>query len=268
MLVGPWNSGIAGKGDDMRSYWTTSLLLAGGMALQAHAIMGFGLHWAPSPGFSTSAEKGSIMPSGSSDPNRVQLNTGGVSGLQGFGAKLWLDFLPFIDLEAAANVQFGYYDAAFILSGDTTQLNFDLGVPGAAGKPFFARMYGDAAVLYPFLKIPLVKVYGGAGLSYGVGTQTMTSGFARSALARAEAAGGFDADNASAAQVQSVLVDAIKDEGMISGAGFFLQAGAKLKPPIIPLAVYADAKYRFAGYKPSNADGSDLSLEIGGAIAF
>src|SRR5690606_20014715 len=152
--------------------------------------------------------------------------------------------------------------------GNTTPLEFDLGLPGLDGKPFFARMYGDAAVLYPFFKIPLVKFYGGGGLSYGVATQTLTASFARGALAAAEAAGSFDADNATEEQVRDVLVDAIKDEGMISGMGFFLQAGAKVKPPIIPVAVYADAKYRFAGYKPSNVDGGDLSLELGAAFAF
>lgn len=252
----------------MRSYWIKALLLTGALAMQSHALFGLGVHWAPAPGFDASAVSGSIMPAGSGDPSRVQLSTGSVSGLQGFGTKFWIDALPFIDLEATANMQFGYYDAAFILDGDTTALDFDLGIPGVAGKPFFARVYGDAAALYPFFTIPLLKVYAGAGLSYGVGTQTMTASFARDALARAEAAGGFDADNASTAQVQDVLVDAIKEEGMISGMGFFLQAGAKVKPPLIPLAVYADAKYRFAGYKPSNVDGGDLTLELGAAFAF
>jgi hypothetical protein len=252
----------------MKSHWIKVLLLTGALAAQSHAIFGLGMHWAPAPGFETSRATGSIMPVGSSDPSRIQLNTEAVSGLQGFGAKFWIDILPFVDLEATTNMQFGYYDAAFILPGDTTKLEFDLGIPGLDGKPFFARIYGDAAVLYPFFKIPLVKLYGGAGLSYGVATQTMTASFARDALAKAEAAGGFDADNANASQVQSVLVDAIKDEGMISGMGFFLQAGAKLKPPIIPIAVYADAKYRFAGYKPSNVDGGDLSFEVGAAFAF
>lgn len=252
----------------MRSYWIKALILTGAVAMQSHALFGWGFHWAPASGFEASAVSGSIMPTGSSNADRVQLSTGSVSGLQGFGTKLWIDVLPFIDLEATANMQFGYYDAAFIVNGDTTGLEFDLGMPGLDGKPFFARVYGDAAALYPFFTIPLLKVYAGAGLSYGVATQTMTASFARDALARAEAAGGFDADNASSAQVQDVLVDAIKDEGMISGMGFFLQAGAKVKPPLIPLAVYADAKYRFAGYKPSNVDGGDLSLELGAAFAF
>lgn len=252
----------------MNKHWIKALLLTATVAVQSHALFGWGFHWAPAPGFEASRASGSIMPAGSADADRITVSTGSVSGLQGVGTKFWIDVIPLIDLEATANMQFGYYDASFIMPGDTVNLDFDLGVPGLDGKPLFARIYGDVAALYPFFKIPLLKVYAGAGLSYGVATQTLTSSFARDALAKAEAAGGFDADNATAAQVKDVLVDAIKDEGMISGMGFFLQAGAKVKPPIIPLAVYADAKYRFAGYKPSNVDGGDLSFELGAAFAF
>jgi hypothetical protein len=253
----------------MQSVWTRSLALIAALALHSHALFGIGGHWAPVMGLEVESRSGSIMPDGSANPDRIHLDTRGSSGLNGFGAKFWIDALPFVDLEVSSNVQFGYYDAYFILNGtDTTKLDFDLGVAGIKDKPFFARMYGDAAVLYPFFSLPMVKFQAGAGLSYGLATQTMSASFARRALTRAEDAGDFNAGTATEEEITDALVDAIKDEGMVSGAGFFLQAGTKVSPPMVPVAVYADAKYRFAGYKPDLVRGSDLTLEMGAAFAF
>jgi hypothetical protein len=256
----------------MKSLWIKTLLLTGALALQSHAILGLGLHWAPAPGVEVAGSTGSIMPSGSSDPDRIVLMTGSASGLQGFGAKFWIDFLPLVDVEATANVQFGYYDAAFIDNGgttpDTIPLNFDLGIPGAEGKPFYARSTGDVAILYPFFKIPLLKLSAGGGLSYIMATQTMSAKFARGALEDAEDAGGFDPDNATQDEITEVIVEAIKDEGMVTGIGFFVQVGAKIKPPIIPIALYGDLKYNFAGPDIDGVDGPGLTAELGAALAF
>jgi hypothetical protein len=251
----------------MKSHWIKALLFTGAFALQSHAILGLGVHWAPAPGVEVDGSSGSIMPD-AGNPNRLQLMTGSASGLQGFGAKFWIDFLPLIDVEATVNAQFGYYDADFILDGDTIPLNFDLGIPGAEGKPFFARTTGDVAVLFPFFKIPLLKLSAGGGLSYIMATQTMSAKFAKDALTAAETNGDFDSNNPSEADITDALVSAIKDEGMVTGIGFFVQAGAKVKPPIIPLALYGNLKYNFGGPDVDGVSGPGLTAELGAALAF
>jgi hypothetical protein len=50
--------------------------------------------------------------------------------------------------------------------------------------------------------------------------------------------------------------------------GFHLEIGAKAKPPIIPIAVYANMKYHFLSTMPSAVDGNSLTMELGGALAF
>ena len=69
-------------------------------------------------------------------------------------------------------------------------------------------------------------------------------------------------------EVSKALADAIVDEGLAQGVGFFLELGAKVKPPVIPIAVYADAKYQFFSMMPDAVDGPSITLELGGALAF
>ncbi len=250
----------------MKSIWIKTFALTGALALHSHALFGLGGHWAPVMGLEVESSRGTVSPAGAN--NTIDLDLKGASGLQGFGAKVWLDIIPLVDVEAAWNVQFGYYDVDFLLDSTRYSLSFDLGIPGVDGKPFFARTYGDVAVLYPFFKLPMVKLQAGAGLTWGFGTQVLDARFARRALQRAEAAGDYDPNAAtSSSDITDILVDAIKDEGMLSGTGLFLQAGAKVKPPVVPLAVYADAKYRFAGYNPNGVGGPDFSIELGAAFA-
>jgi hypothetical protein len=263
-------------GGNMKLTWIKSLALTAAIALPSQAFIGLGAHLAPAFGPEIKGSNGFVMPDGSTFANRIRLMTGSSSGFDGVGVKLWIDFLPIVDVEGTMNVQMGYYDMAFAVDTsaggtgqyDTIKVDPELNIPFAEAKPFFARVSGDVAVLYPFLKIPLVKFYAGGGLSYIMATPVLSSSFAKKALTNAEAAGTFNADNADADDISDVLIEAMKDEGLTSGIGFFAQVGAKVKPPIIPLAVYANGKYGFGGPSIAGVTASGLTLELGGAIAF
>ena len=200
----------------------------------------------------------------------VLLDEKGLSGVQGFGLKLWLDALPLVDVEVTGNLQFGYYDVALQSSSATssTPVSFDLGVPGLEGKPFFARAYGDAAVLYPFLKFPplvnLIKIYAGGGLSYGTATPIVTPKFAKDALTKAN----YDATTQDDVAAAQIIVKAAENADFETGLGWFLQLGAHAKLPILPIVAYADLKYAFPGTNPALVDGDGLTLELGGGLAF
>jgi hypothetical protein len=254
----------------MRRFLLTGLVLAIAAVKPSHAIFGIGGHWGPAPTLAVKASEGDIAGSGNT---AISLSNGESSTLQGFGAKIWVDALPFIDLEVASNVQFGTYDVGFTFPGSSERaLSFDLGVPLAPTKPAFVRIHNDVSVLYPFLKLPplvsIAKLYGGAGLSYGLATAVLSPEFAKKAVENAVSAGDYNLTSGTAGELETVLVDAIKEEGLKQGVGFFLQIGAKVKPPIIPIAAYVDAKYQFFGFMPDEVDGPSLTLEIGGALAF
>jgi hypothetical protein len=251
----------------MHSIWMKTLGLAAGAVVYSHAIFGIGGQWAPATGLEVKSSKGKAASAGS---DSIVLDQKGVTGLNGFGVKLWIDALPFVDIEAGSNIQWGLYDVSILGPGTTkTDLKFDLGVP-SVDKPGFARIVNDLSVLYPFLKLPplvsIVKLYAGAGMSYVLATEVLNSGFAKKAVDKAMAGDPTKADTPD--EVSKILIDAIKDEGLKSGVGFHLQAGAKAKPPIIPIAIFANIKYHILSTMPSAVDANSLTMELGGALAF
>jgi hypothetical protein len=253
----------------MKNLFIKTLALAACATAYSHAIFGIGGQYAPALGLEVKGSNGVVASSGG---NNISIDQASVSGLTGFGVKLWIDALPFIDLEATSNIQYGFYDVNIISPSGTTPLEFDLGVP-LVDKPAFARIMNDVSVLYPFLKLPpvvsLVKLYAGAGITHVLATEVLNSGFAKKAVDKAVAkAGGSTTAADSPEEVAAIVVDAIKDEGLTSGFGFHLIAGAKAKPPIIPLAVFANIKYHILSSMPSSVDGNSLTLELGGALAF
>lgn len=236
-------------------------------AAYSHAVFGIGGQWAPAPGLGVESSTGAIVGSGA---GAVTLDQASVDGLNGFGIKLWLDFLPFVDLEATSNFQYGYYDLSVSQGADTVPVTASFDVPFVEEKPVFARIVSDLSVLYPFLKLPpvvsLVKLYAGAGFTHVLATEVVNAEFSEKAVAKAVAADPGAADNPD--EVAAILADAIIDEGLSSGFGFHIMAGAKLKPPIIPLAIFANIKYHFLSSQPDAVDGTSLTTELGGAFAF
>ena len=62
------------------------------------------------------------------------------------------------------------------------------------------------------------------------------------------------------------VVDALKKADYKTGMGGHIIAGLRIKPPIIPLAVYANGKYYFGGDLGKQFT-QGLVLELGGGFA-
>jgi hypothetical protein len=254
----------------MKAAWIKSLALAAVAVGYSHAIFGIGGQWAPAPGLAIKGSSGTVAGSGA---NAISINQGKVSGLNGFGVKLWVDALPFVDIEAGSNIQWGLYDVSISQGTDTTKLKFDLGVP-TVNKPAFARIVSDVTVLYPFLKLPplvpisILKVYAGAGITHVIATEILNQKLALKAVDKATNSGANPSAADTPEEVSKLLVKSIKDEGLKSGIGFHLELGAKAKIPIIPIAVYTDIKYHFLSSMPSAVDANSMTFELGGALAF
>jgi hypothetical protein len=248
----------------MKAAWIKTLALAAAAAGYSHAIFGIGGQWAPAPGLEIKSSEGTIAnPPGGA----VTIKQGSVSGLNGFGAKLWIDVLPFVDLELGSNFQWGMYDLTVAQGDNKKDVKFDLGV---IDKPGFARIASDLTVQYPFLKLPpvvnIAKFWAGAGITHVLATEVLNQKFADKAVKKALAKDAGAADTPD--EVATILADAIKDEGLNSGIGFHIAAGVKVKPPVIPIAAFADIKYHFLSTMPSAADANSLTMELGAALAF
>lgn len=254
----------------MKVAWIKSLALAVLAVGYSHAIFGIGGGWAPAPSLEIKGSTGTLAGSGA---DAITLSQSKVSGLNGFGLKLWIDALPFIDIEAGSNIQWGMYDVtvAQASSNYSKKVTFDLGVP-TVDKPGFARIVNDVTILYPFLKFPpvisIVKLYAGAGLTDVVATEVLNQKFAVKAVSKATKSGSDPTAADSPEKVATIIANAIKDEGLKNGVGFHLEAGAKAKVPIIPIAAYADVKYYFLSTMPSAVDANSMTFELGGALAF
>ncbi len=250
----------------MKTMFIRTLALAATAVVYSHAIFGIGGQWAPALGLQVKSSNQNIASNGS---DSISIKQGSVSGLNGFGLKLWIDALPFVDIEAGSNFQYGLYDVGILTPSTQTDLKFDLGVP-ILNKPGFARIMSDVTILYPFLKLPpvvdIVKFYAGAGVTHVLATEVLNASFAKKAVAKATASDASAANSSD--KVAAILTKAIKDEGLKSGIGFHLEVGAKAKPPVVPIAIFVDFKYHFLSTMPSAVDGNSLTMEMGGALAF
>jgi hypothetical protein len=247
----------------MKTVFIKALALTASAVVYSHAIFGIGAQWAPASSLEVKSDRKSLVGTGATE---IFLNQAKVSGLQGFGVKLWVDALPFIDVEAGSNIQLGYYDLSIIQGTDSIPVKFDLKVPGVDGKPAFVRVVNDLTILYPFLKFPplisVIKLYAGAGITHVLATEVLNSDFGKKAISKQTAV------PTTAAEVSKVLIKSITDEGLTSGIGFHLEAGAKAKIPIIPIAVYADVKYHMLSSMPKAVDANSMTYELGAALAF
>src|SRR4051812_2490603 len=132
----------------MKFTWIKVMALSACAVVYSHAIFGIGAQWAPSPGLKIKSDSGEVASDGFI--RRYSVQETGVSGLSGMGLKLWIDFLPIIDLEAGTNFQYGYYDINVIGPDGTTSVKPNMHFPFVDNRPAFVRIVSDASVLYPF----------------------------------------------------------------------------------------------------------------------
>jgi hypothetical protein len=249
-----------------------------GLAVQSHAILGLGAHYAPNYG-SLSGSKAEIQRNAGTGSNIV-FDQAGFNSMQGLGVKLWIDFLPFIDIEATMNIQYGPYDSKFIINGpdgadlDPIELPVEAEFGGISLGSGFGNTMTDVTITYPFFEFPptvsIAKFYAGAGMTYFISTPVLTPKFAEEFVATQDAAtiagiatAGEDAQLAFAKDLGDQLVK----KGLNQAVGAHILTGARFKLPVIPIAAYTNAKYYFAGGHDSKfSDG--IVLELGGGLAF
>ncbi len=225
------------------------------------------------------------------------------AGPMNFGGKLYVDIIPVIDaIEIAGNFySFGYKGQVRYPTSITQKSN----ISGASATDFkswvdvlydtastnvdffgdsvtpFAKLQLDATIRKTVIKLPplvgIVKLYAGAGPSVIFATPVLSGGLIEKALAEAidgQPTGGFDlaglSTNLLGADNQKKIQDYFIEKLMTPHYGFHIVAGAQVKPPVVPLALYADMKFTIGGKLDDTVDisATGLTLQLGAALAF
>jgi len=266
---------------------------------QAFAIFGIGVHYIMNTG-SLDADKGEFpLPvSPDADPiiqdilqgSKITVNQKSASGLQGLGFKAWidLDFLP-VDIEGTLNIAATQYKTSLTIPEvktdengipkiEYTTINLSYSpdppyniIPGGSVDPLFGIVNGDLSVMYPFKDIPLIRPYIGAGFSYFASIPIANYSFAKKMLNKnqdlLDALIDTNSENPEAAEkIKKSLVSTLQNESYTTGMGGHIIAGFRIKPPIIPLAIYANGKYYIGGNTNSQFS-QGFVLEAGGGFA-
>ncbi|MDR2583318.1 MAG: hypothetical protein LBC75_07555 [Fibromonadaceae bacterium] len=253
---------------------------------QAFAIFGIGAHYVMNTG-SLDKNEGKIPisrePAADLDITVTQKSA---SGLQGLGFKAWIDLIPVVDIEGTFNVAATRYKTSltvprivetetggFDIKDTTINLSYTPDAPyniifGAA-DPLYGVVNGDISVTYPF-DLPIIRPYVGVGFSYFASIPIINASFTQKMLDENLANALLDPNdpkNADAAsEIGKSLVKALQKESYTTGMGGHIIAGLRIKPPIIPLAVYANGKYYIGGNTNSQFS-QGLVLEVGGGFA-
>ena len=260
---------------------------------QAFAIFGVGAHYIMNTG-SLKGDNGLIpLPLGNADPQiqelmkdaNITVNQKSASGLQGIGFKAWIDIIPVVDIEGTLNVAATRYNTSLNIpslteTGDIIYNEINLVyTPDAPysmifgeASPLFGVVNGDISVTYPF-DLKILRPYVGVGFSYFASIPVVNADFAKKMIDKDLLAVLIPADPTdpnvdpdAAAKIQKALIKALENESYTTGMGGHIIAGLRIKPPIIPLAVYANGKY-YIGGNTNKQFSQGLVLEVGGGFA-
>jgi len=231
---------------------------------QAFAIIGIGAHYIMNTG-SLGASSGEIK-----DGNGVSIKVDQEKsdGLRGLGFKLWIDFLPFVDVEGTFNIAAARYNTTLIFPppiDKTLPLSFPVEAPYSMlfkdASPIYGIAMGDVSITYPFDILPIIRPYLGAGFSYFVSTPVVNKAFVEKVAETVDLTDPTAVDG-----IGDAVIKALKKSDYESGMGGHIIAGVRLKAPIIPIAIYANCKRYFGGNTDSKFS-KGFTFELGGGFA-
>jgi len=263
------------------------ILFAATLALfastQAFAIIGAGAHYATNLG-TLKGETETLNLGTISGIDKVSLKREEASVLQGLGFKVWLDVLPFIDIEATFNMAATRYNTSLevitaqvagVGGGEKIEIPLEY-KPEAPynmlfdkASPIFGLFSGDVSITYPFDVLPIIRPYIGLGVSYMASLPVVNKKFAEDMKPALVAILEQDLTNPSGIdekQITKEFSDAITKADYKTGIGGHAIVGVRAKPPIIPFAIYANTKYYFGGDIDSKFT-QGIVFEVGGGFA-
>ncbi|MCB2198054.1 hypothetical protein KQI63_01525 [bacterium] len=158
----------------------------------------------------------------------------------GIGVDLTLNILPIFDFQVSVEAAFATYDAVFTPAPQSGQP-----VVSEEGLPY-ARIGADLSVLYNVFKMPVGRVFIGAGPSLGVFAPVFSEELVL--------------DNVQSADEEVDPVDLVSTEFKF---GFHIIAGVGIKPPVFPLGARIYIKHYIMSGVDEPAPSSWTTLGLG-----
>lgn len=267
-------------------------------ATQSFAIIGLGFHYAPGFGTSLDGAPKKVPVASVDNPvpgepaTAIKFNHQDFSGtMQGFGIKLWVDILPFIDVETTVNIQFGSYDASLWVEKQEIPLEIELGgTPFGKANPKFVVMNGDLSITYPITFLPIIRPYIGGGLTYYMNSFVLNQDFVKGVIGdvandlndivNTEITSDMTVEEVEKIQQKKMkklqdageklkqnVQDKAMDEGLKTSIGGHILVGMRAKLPIIPIAAYANYKYYIGGDFAEEINFGRHAVELGIGLA-
>ncbi|MDR2580508.1 MAG: hypothetical protein LBC85_05885 [Fibromonadaceae bacterium] len=240
---------------------------------QAFAIIGVGAHYVTNTG-TLKGETETITIGEGLTSLDIDLKRKEVSTLQGLGFKLWIDILPFIDVEGTFNIMATRYETSLVvpipLMGEKEiPLEFKPDAPYNLlfdkASPLYGLVSGDLSVTKPFDVLPVIRPYVGVGISYIASIPVINKKIIKD-MEPALVAILTDPENPEIATViGEEFSKALKKMDYNVGIGGHVIAGARFKLPLIPIAAYANTKYYFGD--PDKKFTQGAVFELGGGFA-
>lgn len=269
----------------MKHLSLTALALGLLAATPSHALFGLGVSYGANTATvdnETGAVPNNVMPEylttyaaqkGYGVPT-LEIERAKVSGLQQIGVKAWVDIpLTDISVDLGTNVAWGSYKSSVVLLDDkgVEQLNIPTGLNTSfpvwgigSGETPYVNLLNDLTVRYTFLNFPpvvsLLKVSAGAGATFVYGTRVVGKDDIKELLT------GTPTSGLTPAQVEQQLNSKLSDNLYTTTIGGHLDLNVTVKPPVIPLAIYVDAKWYLHTATSKATDGYPLA--VSGGLAF
>jgi hypothetical protein len=180
-----------------------------------------------------------------------------------FGGKIFIDILP-IEFEVSLNMGIWQYDGALTymnsVEADTSDINdptvtpqyetIDLTLEEIGGVDFFGvnkTPYGklnvDLTLKKTFRKKKVFQPSVGVGASLHFATPVLSSEIIKSVINLDDFDPTEEITEEKIEEISNDIIDKIITGGMKPQQGMHFLVGLKVKPPIIPLAIYVDGKY-------------------------
>ena len=169
-----------------------------------------------------------------------EFTTSGINNPVGVGGFMYLTIIPFVDFELGYNATFQTYDLEINLL-ETNLLDETIAI---------GKLTWYASAQYPFFSPPTMRFYIGAGANGTNCAEPVTA-----EILTELALTGDDTE-------PSAILDAVSK----SSSGYHVELGARLKPPLFPMSLNANARYIMDKDFHSDVDGY-LMVSLGVAFA-
>jgi len=200
-----------------------------------------------------------------------------------FGGKIFIDVIPVLDaIELSFNIGAWEYDASlkyptdsiqpnitvedineFVQSGDYEKILVMAEMPltleefglsylkmfGLSKTPY-VKMQFDLSVRKNIIAVPkkmkIFKLYAGGGPSLHLGTPVVTPAFVEKVIASTVESAGNNITTLSSGMTEPLLKEVVNkliEDSKTPTFGMHIIVGTMIKPPVIPVGFYADAKF-------------------------